>query len=208
MKQNVANTTNTANTANRLLAQLTGEKKKIVLVFCLIALMAFMWVRVLKRQSPDAAQASLMTQKENLTDQPPIKSGVKISFIELPKVTGRNDVIARDFFDSDGWRGFIKDREAKNLFGYKEVSVTSNDGRQEVLIKIVGKLKLEAVELGENPRAFINSRLLSVGDKLHLKDGLDSYECEVVRIEKDLVLIKCAEAEITLRLTPIVEVID
>jgi len=208
MKQNVANT---ANKANGFLAQLTGEKKKIVLAFCLIALMVFMWLRVLKRPRPalgGAAQVSLMTRKENLNDQPPITSGVKISFIELPKVTGRNDVIARDFFDSDGWRGIIYDREEKNLVGYKEVSVTSNYDRQEVLLKIAGKLKLEAIELGENPRAFINSRLLSVGDKLHLKDGLDCYECEVVRIEQGLVLIKCAEVEITLRLTPIVEVID
>jgi len=203
MKQNVANT---ANTINRLLAQLTGARKKTVLAFCLIAVMAFMWVRVLSRKAPDAAEASLMTQKENLNDQE--NSQLKISFIELPKVSGRNDVITRDFFNSARWRGFIKEREEKNLVGYKEVSVTSNDDRQEVLIKIAGKLKLEAIELGENPRAFINSRLLSVGDKLHLKDGLDSYECEVVRIEQDLVLIKCAEVEITLKLMPIVEVID
>jgi len=205
MKQNVANT---ANTINRLFARLTDARKKTVLAFCLIAVMALMWVRVLKRHAPDATQAALMTQKENLNDQLPIESGVKISFIKLPKVSGRNDVITRDFFNSARWRGFIKDREEKNLVGYKEVSVTSNDDRQEVLIKIAGKLKLEAVELGENPHAFINGRLLSVGDKLHLKDGLDSYECEVVRIDRDLVLIKCAEVEITLKLTPIVEVID
>jgi len=205
MKQNIANT---ANTINRLLAQLTGARKKTVLAFCLIAVMAFMWVRVFKRHTPDAAEAALMTQKENLNDQPPIESGVKISFIELPKVSGRNDVITRDFFNSARWRGFIKDREEKSLVGYKEVSVTSNNDRQEVLSKIAGKLKLEAIELGENPRAFINSRLLSVGDKLHLKDGLESYECEVVRIEQDLVLIKCAEVEITLRLMSMVEAID
>jgi len=203
MKQNVANT---ANTINRFLAQLTGARKKTVLAFCLIAVMAFMWVRVLKRHAPDAAQASLTTQKENLNGQENLQP--KISFIELPKVSGRNDVITRDFFNSARWRGFIKDREEKNLVGYKEVSVTWNDDRQEVLIKIAGKLKLEAVELGENPRAFINGRLLSVGDKLHLKDRHDCYECEVVRIEQDLVLIKCAEVEITLRLMPIVEVID
>ena len=203
MKPNV---TNTANMTNRLLAQLTGGRKKTVLAFCLIAVMAFMWVRVLKRHAPDAAEAALMTQQENLNDQ--VNSQLKISFIELPKVTGRNDVITRDFFDSDGWRGFIKDREEKDLIGHKEVSVTSNDDSEEVLNKIAGKLKLEAIEQGENPRAFINSRLLSVGDKLHLKDGLDSYECEVVRIEENMVLLKCSEVEITLKLATAIEVTD
>jgi len=203
MKLNVANT---ANTTNRLLARLMAERKKTVLAFCLIAVMAFMWVKVLSRKAPNAVQATLMTQQENLNDQ--ANSQLKISFIELPKVTGRNDVITRDFFDSDSWRGFIKDREEKNLVGYKEVGVTSNDDSKEVLIKIAGKLKLEAIELGENPRAFINSRLLSVGDKFHLKDGLDSYECEVVRIEQNLVLLRCSEVEITLRLATAIEVAD
>jgi len=203
MKLNVANT---ANTANRLLARLTAERKKTVLAFCLIAVMAFMWVRVLSRKAPNAVEATLMTQQENLNDQ--ANSQLKISFIELPKVSGRNDVITRDFFDSDGWRGFIKDGEEKNLVGYKEVGVTSNDNSKEVLIKIAGKLKLEAIELGENPRAFINSRLLSVGDKFHLKEGLDSYECEVVRIEQNLVLLRCSEVEITLRLATAIEVAD
>ncbi|MFB0525154.1 MAG: hypothetical protein ACETVZ_06400 [Phycisphaerae bacterium] len=203
MKLNLANT---ANTTNRLLARLTAERKKTVLAFCLIAVMAFMWVRVLSRKAPNAVQAALMTQQENLNDQ--ANSQLKISFIELPKVTGRNDVITRDFFDSGGWRGFIKDREEENLVGYKEVGVTSNDDSKEVLIEIAGKLKLEAIELGENPRAFINSRLLSVGDKFHLKDGLESYECEVVRIEQNLVLLRCSEAEITLRLATAIEVAD
>ncbi|MFQ6035188.1 MAG: hypothetical protein ACE5NM_04990 [Sedimentisphaerales bacterium] len=205
MKLNVANT---SNRTNRFLARLTAERKKTVLAFCLIAVMAFMWVRVLSRKAPDAVEAALMTQQQDSNDQPLIESGVRISFVELPKVTGRNDVITRDFFDPDGWRGFIKDKEEKNLVGYKEVDVTSHDDKQEVLNKIAGKLKLEAIELGEDPRAFINGRLLSVGDKLHLQDGLDSYECEVVQIEQNLVRLACSEVEITLRLMPIVEVID
>jgi len=203
MKLNVANT---ANTTNRLLARLTAERKKTVLAFCLIAVMAFMWVKVLSRKAPDAAEATLMTQQENLNDQ--ANSQLKISFIELPKVSGRNDVITRDFFDSDGWQGFIKNREGKNLVGNEEVSVVSKDSNKEVLINIAEKLKLEAIELGENPRAFINRRLLSVGDKFHLKEGLDSYECEVVRIEQNLVLLRCSEVEITLRLATAIEVAD
>jgi len=50
--------------------------------------------------------------------------------------------------------------------------------------------------------------LLSVGDKFHLKDGLDSYECEVVRIEQNLVLLRCSEVEITLKLATVNEVAD
>ena len=55
--------------------------------------------------------------------------------------------------------------------------------------------------MGKNPRVLINDKLLSVGDKLLVADGADTYEFEVVGIEEKKVSIRCSEAEITLRLT-------
>ncbi len=45
--------------------------------------------------------------------------------------------------------------------------------------------------LGENPRAFINDRHLSVGDKLFIGDGINTCECKVTAIEGDTVFIRC-----------------
>ncbi len=39
-----------------------------------------------------------------------------------------------------------------------------------------------------------------------VKDGGNTYECEVVSIEENAVLIKCGEAEITLKLAKVIEV--
>jgi len=203
MKQNVAN--NSSRT-NKLFTRLAVEKKKAVLAFSLIMVMGFMWVRVLSKKTPKAAEAALTTQQEKLNER--ANSQLKIFFIELPKVPGRNDVITRDFFDSNRWQEFIKDKGGRSLSGHEEVSVVSKDSSKEVLIKIAGKLKLEAIELGGKPCAFINGRLLLVGDKLHLKDGVNAYECEVVRIEENMVLLRCAEVEIKLRLMPVIEVTD
>lgn len=203
MKQNVAN--NSSRT-NKLFTRLAVEKKKAVLAFSLIMVMAFMWVRVLSKKTPNAAEAALTTQQEKLDERE--NSRLKLSFVELPKVPGRNDVITIDFFDSNGWQGFMKDEDGRSLTGREEVSVVSKDGSEEVLIKIAGKLKLEAIELSDMPCAFINSKLLLVGDKLHLKDGVNAYECEVVRIEENVVLLRCAEVEVKLRLMSAIEVTD
>lgn len=201
MKQNAANI---VSRANRLFNQLRAEKKKTALALGLITVMAIMWVRVLGRNTPASAKATLTAQQENLNDQ--ANSQLKISFIELPKIPGRNDEITRDFFDSDGWRAFIK--KAENLTGSGEVSVVSKDGSEEVLIKVAGKLRLEAIVLGESPQAFINGKLMSVGDRLPIRDGIDMYECKVVRIEENMVFIRYREVEITLRLVPAIEVTD
>ncbi len=191
MKQNLKNN---GNGANRLFSQLAAEKKKTICALCLIAVMAFMWVKLLSKKTPETAAAALR-REEAAREQS--NSQLKISFIELPKVSGRNDVLTRDFFASGGWQDFTER-------GTKEVNVVSRDG-SEVARRVAEKLKLEAIGLGENPQAFINDKLLSVGDKLVFRDGVKTYECEVTGIEENAVFIRCGEAEIKLKLTEAIE---
>jgi hypothetical protein len=195
MRQNVGNN---GNGAKKLLGRLAAEKKKSVTAFCLIAVMAFMWIRVLARKAPEGAEARSMTEQSNAEGRSNPESNV--SFIELPKVAGRNDVIARDFFVSDGWRHFVG-KEGRNLTS--EVNIVSRDGSEEVIRKVAEKLKLEAIFLSKNPRAYINNKVLSAGDKVLIGDGVDTYECEVIEIRENTVVIKCREAEITLKLTQV-----
>ncbi|MHC4111761.1 MAG: sortase family protein [Planctomycetota bacterium] len=198
MEQNVKNT---VNGANRFVSRLAAEKKKTVTAACLIALMVFMWVRVLGRKTPVTAAAS--QRKENV-DQDVLGSNMelKISFIELPKIPGRNDVLTRDFFAVDGWRNFI--RNEKNPDN-KEVIVKG--GIEEIVKRAAKLLNLEAIVIGSDGKlqAFINGKLLSVGDKLIVRDGADKYEYEVVGIEENVVFMKYGEAEITLILTKEIE---
>ncbi len=191
MKQNVRND---GKGANRVFSRLAAEKKKSIVALCLIAVMGFMWVRVLLKKGPESAEAAAR-QDEVEPDTSASNSELKISFIELPKVAGRNDVLTKDFFAANDWQDFID--------GKKEVSVVSRDDDEEIVERVTEKLKLEAIALGKNPQAFINDKLLSVGDKLLVGDGVDTYECEVVGIEEKTVFIRCREAEITLKLTQV-----
>jgi hypothetical protein len=201
MKQIVKNG---GNGANRLVSRLAAEKKKTVTAVCLVAIMVVMWARMLSKESPTAATAALRQQdvKQVASDKE-----LSITFIELPKVAGRNDVLKRDFFVVDDWQKFMKSGEGENKTGVEDVSVVSRRNK-EVMIRVAEKLKIEAIVLDGNPQVFINNKLLSVGDKLLVKDGGNTYECEVVGIEENMVLIKCGEAEITLKLTKAVELMD
>lgn len=199
MKQSVRNS---GNGTNKLFGRLGAEKKKTIIASCLIAVMALMWAKVLGRKTPESAEAAMMGQGAKLTGESNSES--KISFTELPEVKGRNDVLTRDFFASNGWQDFVGDK-----VGIEEVSVVSKDGSEEVARRVAGKMKLEAIGLGKNPQAFINNKLLSVGDKLLISEGVDTYECEVAGIEENTVLVRCGEAEIVLKLTqPIEEQIE
>jgi hypothetical protein len=198
MRQKV---TNYGGLVKGLFGPLAAEKKKAAAASCLIVVMAIMWVRVLTKQSPEAAVAALTT--EQLSEEGSSDQEIKVSFIELPQVAGRNDVITRDFFASDGWRHF-DDEQGRNLAVIEEVNIVSKNGNEDVIRKVAEKLKLEAiVVLSNNPRAFINDKVVSVGEKVLIRDGVDTYECEVIEIEENMVVIKCREAEVTLKLTQV-----
>ena len=195
MRQNARNS---GNIANRLFNQLAVQKKKTVLALCLITLMAFMWIRVLTKRAPQAAEAGLLAGQMDVETQS--EPELIISFIELPQAAGRNDVITRDFFASDGWQDFV-DREERKSTGVEEVDIISKEGDQEVIRRVAEKLNLEAIVSSENPLAFINDKVLRVGDKLLVGDGADKYECEVVEIKENTVVMRCRESRITLKLT-------
>ena len=143
MKRNMTNAGNPPNVrrTNQLLSRLAAEKKKTVLALGLIALMAFMWVRVLGKKTPATANAASTAPQADLNGQS--NSQIQVSFIELPQVPGRNDVMTRDFFDPVGWHGFIKNGEGRNQAG-NEVNHVSTDASGEVITQIAQKLQLEA----------------------------------------------------------------
>jgi len=179
MRRNVRNK---SQSVNRFINYLTAEKKKTVLALCLILMMIFMWLKVLTRTSPKAAEAALVA--ELIDEQNQSEQEMNIFFIELPVVAGRNDLIARDFFTSNGWQDFIGEQGRKSV-GVEEIDIVSKNDDQEVIQKVADNLKLEAIVSGEVPMAFLNDKVLRAGDKLFVSDGIESYECEVVEIKEN-----------------------
>ncbi|UCC96805.1 MAG: hypothetical protein JSW66_13275 [Phycisphaerales bacterium] len=182
-----------------LLGRFAAEKKKAITTACLVIVMVFMWIKVLTRNTPEVAGAVPPTGLLNVEGSS--EAAVKVSFLELPDEPGRNNVITRDFFASDGWRHFVGGR--RKFADIEEVNVLSQNGSEEVIRKVAEKLRLEAIVVSKNPLTFINNKVLSVGDRMLISDGNDKYECEVAAIEENTVKIKCREAEITLKLVQV-----
>jgi len=178
-----------SDTFDRFLGNLGIDRKKAVLAVCLVAVMIFMWVKMLIRKAPAAAQAAPTTEGENqdLSQNDP---EFEISFVELPFVKGRNDILTRDFFTV----------EQAGLNGAEQTTISAKDNKQDYARKVAASLRLEAIGLGDKPQAYINDKLLSVGDRLYVRDGTETYECEVAVIRENIVIIMYGEAQIELKL--------
>jgi len=148
--------------------------------------MAFMWVRVVTKKTSPAAGAPVVDEaaaNEESDSQP------RVSFIELPRIAGRNDVITRDFFAANGWKKFDRDKEA-NTIGTEEVNDLKTDGSEKVVERVTAKLKLGVIETGLSPYVYINDELLSIGDRLRVRDNGNTYDCEVTKIGANEVSLK------------------
>ena len=176
-----------------LMGRLNARKKKTAVAVCMILVMVFMWVKVLLPNAPGSAAADVVDDTVQQS-----QSKLKIIYVPLPVVAGRNDTLARDFFAIGD--GFIS--------GGAVVNVISGSETEELIRRIAEKLKLEVIVSGENPQAFINDVLVSKDDKLVVKEGENEYEFVVVKIGQDTVFIRCQETEIALKLAPATEGTD
>jgi len=189
--------------ASSSLRYLAADRKKTVVAFSLFAVMTLMWIRVLTGRKPNSAGAAPAPAG---AQQPAAQPDLNVRFVALPKVLGRNDGINRDFFAARDWEAFRRAAREQNANTGTEVHVVSSDHAQEVAIRLAEKLRLEAVLWSENPKAFVNDELLSVGDKLTATDGSDTCEFEVLRIYEDAVLIGCRGTQLTLKLAQYLDV--
>lgn len=187
----------------KLVGQLAAEKGKIVIVAGLITVMAVMWVKVLTKKGPQSVQAAPMLNETGLERE--VKEAMKIRYVDLPRVSGRNDLISRDFFSSAGWQDFKSEEQEDTSVEIEEVSVAPTDDSKEVVAIVAEHLSLKAIVMGRKPQAFINDKLMSVGEKVAVTDGAQMCECEVVEIRENSVLVRCKGAAIVLKLVEIAE---
>jgi len=188
--------------ASQILDHLMIDRKKTTVALGLIAIMAIMWGRVLLGRRPGSAVAREPASRPAVQQEQPMK----VRFVELPKLPGRNDSIERDFFAVQDRACLRQNAGARNPSTDPEVRVVSPDHAQEVIRRIAQRLKVEAVLWSENPQAFINDQLRRVGEKITMKEGTGSFEFEVLRIYEDSVLVGCNGTQLTLKLAQDLEV--
>lgn len=199
------NNRNNVRAANKFLSRLGADRKKSIFALSLVAVMLIMWMRVFANKGPKTSQAAQsQVQAESQTKPAPRK----IAFIELPIIPGRNDQIARDFFNPHAWKNFGKYKEGQNSDNSRELSLISTGEGGDAVARLAEKLRLQAIVRSRRPQAFINDRLLSVGDTLTVASGAETHRLEVIGILDNAVLLKYGETHITLKLTHKSEVPD
>lgn len=194
-------------------AQVTGraldllrDGKKTILAVSLLVVMAVMWIRVLVGHRPDSAGAAVERQETTAVGTTaPVRP--QITMVPLPRIAGRNDGIGRDCFSIRDRAPFGQFAAAPETSTDPEVPSKTTNHDQEVVQQVAQTLKLDAVVRRDGPpRAFVNDRMLKVGDRFTVERGAACLEFEVLQIDESAVLVECNDVQLTLKLAQSVEV--
>ena len=178
MNQKTINVNNVKNMTGRMAA----EKKKLFIAIALISVMVVMWTKVFTKKSTvsqAAADSALAVQQKTARYH-------SITYVPLPVVPGRNDILKRNIFAfgnsgaGSGRIGMGRDREN--------------------IAKIENDLKLDAVITGDNPSAFIDNKLVSVGSTLPITYENQTYEFVVTKITENTAFLKWNDYSIRVKM--------
>lgn len=183
----MADTDSKSDFSKKLALTLATEKKKIVIVSLLLVVMAVMWGKMLKGKAPAKANAVTVSK---VTESAP----VKLQYVDLEMVEGRNDIIARDIFSSKDFKGFSN----TNISG--ENIVSSSDTNNDAIQVAVSQIKLIAILSGGEKEAVINDSLVKAGESFKIESAGSIYEFKVKTIFENKIVLGCNEIEVTVNI--------
>ena len=187
-----------------LLHGLPVSKGKLIIAAVLVTIMAFMWLRLLLfNKSPDtaaggAAVATINTQDKEKTTKP----SPELTYIELPFVPGRHDVLRNDVFRPGNWQAF-KTGDDTQKSGSGGINRDKDTLTAEDMRRIDSLITLDAIIAeggGQAWEAFINGKLVSVGSKVAVEYNKRSVELTVTEIYRNKVVLRVGEFTLSVKM--------
>ena len=199
---------------------LQNMSPKTMAAVVLMTVMGLLLGRVLRKGDGGPASANAATTQQNaeaMAADAAVQSEpafVRIERVQLPVLSGRNDMITKNPFSTDHWKAFafheVPEPEEKEVAVVKPVVVENTEAKrhQANMKKIAGRLTLEGVirDVNDVPfQAFVDGKILSVGSVLTVKEGPDKYELALISIEEQEILMIWNDLTVKLKLTETVE---
>lgn len=176
-----------------LLRRLPISKGKVIAAVVLVTIMGAMWVRLVLKGNdtgPSVAGAAVVSEGSATSGDGEIVE--RISYVELPVVEGRNDVLTRDIFTTTNWGAFepVEGVVISKGGGDPDIglAITSDD-----ITKLESLIKLDGIIASDDsamPEAFIDSKLVSIGSKVAVEYNNRLLELVVIEIHKNRVVLR------------------
>jgi len=155
----------------QLIEELKSDRKKLGVVVGLVAVGMLMWGRLLLKQVPKTASATDGNQAVAASDAVDASAKRMRQTITLTQPAQMD----RDLFLLDPSRYSRTPNHSDEEFSEKLPGLTSDGALQMAVVQAAVELELQSVTQGDVPAAFINGRLIRVGQSI---EGFVLLECD------------------------------
>lgn len=170
---------------NVIAGKMTAEKKKAAIALALILVMAALWIKnIVKKDSIQDAQALAMAQQQS-----DVPKEVSFSYVLLPKIEGRHDALTKDIFVPNKWKGFRREGDMGN--DWTAQTLVGGDEGSSGIERVVKEMELGAIVTGTERRAFIEGKMLGVGQEFTFNYKRQAYEFKIIEIYDNKVELQC-----------------
>ena len=179
---------------------------KTMAMIILLMVMGILWGRVLLQgksgpAQAEASEADALQQATMSAESQPLE----VQPVPLPELPGRNDRLSCNFFSSKNWQGFggRKSEQEKNDYTIDDSNESIEKTQQLKLEQVVKGLAIEAIIEGTDDKpfqAFVDGKILSVGDTLTVQEGPDQYVLMVEKISKEEVVFTWKQVSVVLKI--------
>ena len=184
------------NNMSNLMSRIPAEKKKLILALGLITVMVLLWVRAFSGGGDGPAVAKAGDDNSGvISGANSGKPEMGISYIKLPVVPGRNDVLTRDIFTHKNLN--VDDKSESE--GYEKTDIQS-----DYILQIAQTIKLDAIILAEprdESQVLLDGKLLSVGSRLSVTYDESVYEFTIKQVYDNRVVLKCNEISVVVKMS-------
>ncbi|MEM9420230.1 MAG: hypothetical protein AAGA25_14420 [Planctomycetota bacterium] len=154
---------------NELLAWCKHDKKQTGMVIGLLAVGMLLWGRLILKQAPQTASAGdkpawLMEAEAEWESGPK-----EVVTLEKPPLLGRDPFI----LDPNRYKRTLSEEDL--LSGAKFDEGLTDEAKRMAVVEAAAELQLQSVTLGDVPAAFINGRLIRIGESIN---GFELLTCD------------------------------
>jgi hypothetical protein len=169
--------------------------RKTIVIVPLGAVVFLVAVTVVRNRIPQSARAH--PQQIPATNASAMEFG-EITFIRLPRVPGRHDRIAGDFFVREQDTVALEVPSPLNRVSAPVVA-PAPAGEDTLGAGMDDALQLKAIILGQCPKALINDELVTIGDTVPFDESAEG-EYKVVAINENAVVLMWGTVKTVLQL--------
>jgi len=175
--------------AHDLLRRLPVPRGRIVVAMVLLTTMLLMWGRLLFSGKSGESLAAMSDAPLSATAANQ-KPQARIMTVQLPMVPGRHDRLNRDYFAAADWQAF--QAVGPGSFRTHMDSAVQQELTENEIRLIEQNIKLDGIIAERNTEAreaFINGRLVSVGDVVKIEHKTRQLSLTVEAIQKNKVIL-------------------